>query len=265
MHSLTIFAHLLKKLPSPIYKFFGRRYIDGKFPRHIFIELSSDCQLLCPHCPRPRISRNIPYWLFEKIVDEASLHGHRSFSLHLFGEPLLYPRIIDCVRTLKRRGHTVILTTNGVLLWKYWRDLVSVDKIIWSYKKGIKVPEELKTWKNFTVRFFEGEEVDTSWPRREVRHYHNYGGKIPVAQSTDTSKRYPCYHPFLAPAVRANGDIVICCADPEGKSVVGNVSNMKISEAWKLMDKVREDHKHGIYGGICKNCDVWKSYPDLGV
>jgi radical SAM protein with 4Fe4S-binding SPASM domain len=149
-----------------------------------------------------------------------------------------------------------------VLLWKYWRQLSEVDKIIWSYKKGIKVPEELKKWKNFTVRFFEGEE-DKSWKRREVRPYHNYGGKIPIAQSTDITNRYPCYHPFLAPAVRANGDMVICCADPEGKSVVGNVSNMKISEAWKLMDKTRKEHKNGIYSGICERCDVWAFYPSL--
>ena len=263
MLSPTIFAQFFKRIPTPIYKWLAQRWIDYEYPRHIFIELTSSCNLSCPHCPRPRISRELPYRLFEKIVDEASLHGHRSFSLHLFGEPLLYPRIIDCIRTLKERGHTVILTTNGVLLWKYWRDLASVDKIIWSYKKGLKVPEELRNSHNFTVRFFEGMEEDKTWPRREVRPYHNYGGKIPIAPSTDITNRYPCYHPFLAPAVRANGDIVICCADPEGKSVVGNVSSMKISEAWKLMDKTRQEHLKGEYKGICKNCSTWQAYPSL--
>ena len=262
MHFLTTYAHFLKKLPSPIYKWFGQKWIDYGWPRHLFIELTSDCNLQCPHCPRPRISHNLSFELFEKIVGEASLHGHRSFSLHLFGEPLLYPRIIDCIRYLKRRGHAVILTTNGLLLGRLYRELKSCDKIIWSYKKGIKVPEALKTWKNFTVRFFEGEEVDKSWPRREVRPYHNYGGTVPSI-APFMEKRWACYHPFLAPAVRANGDIVICCADPEGKSVVGNANNMTISEAWKRMDKTRREHLKGEYKGICERCDVWKSYPSL--
>jgi radical SAM protein with 4Fe4S-binding SPASM domain len=198
-------------------------------------------------------------------VDEASLFGHRSFSLHLFGEPLLYPRIIEVIDYLKARRHGIILTTNGILLARLYKQLRRVDKIIWSYKAGVKVPEELKAWKNFTVRFLEHEE-DTSWPRREVRTYHNYGGQPQlqkfIAPSTE-SPRYPCYHPFLAPAVRYNGDIVICCADPEGKSVVGNISKMSMAEAWKKMEWHRQQHLAGVYRGICKECDVCKSYPSL--
>lgn len=266
MFSLTTYAHLIRKLPSPIYKWFGQKWIDYGWPRHLFIELTSDCQFQCSYCPRPRVSHQIPFKLFKKIVDEASLHGSRSFSLHLFGEPLLYSRIIESIRYLKQRRHAVILTTNGLLLERLLEQhksvFKSIDKIIWSYKENIKVPEELKTWKNFTVRFFDNQKENKSWPRREVRNYHNYGGQVSIVPSTDVL-RYPCYHPFLAPGVRANGDIVICCADPDGKSVVGNVNNMKISEAWKLMDKTRKEHLNGEYKGICKTCDVWASYPSL--
>ena len=264
MLSPTTFAHFLKRLPTPIYKWLGRRWIDGRFPRHIFIELTSRCQLSCSYCPRPRVSHDLPFELFKKIVEEASLFGNRSFSLHLFGEPLLYPRIIESVRYLKRRGHAVILTTNGMLLNKLYRELRGVDKIIWSYKEGIKVPGELKKWKNFIVRFFDKE--DKSWPRRESRSFHNYGGQSRlrkfIAPSTGHT-RYPCYHPFLAPAVRTNGDIVICCADPEGKSAVGNIKDMSLQEAWKKMEWTRQQHLAGVYRGICKDCDVWKSYPSL--
>ena len=98
-----------------------------------------------------------------------------------------------------------------------------------------------------------------------MRSYHNYGGKITIAQSTDIINRYPCYHLWFAPAVRANGDIVICCADPEGKSVVGNVNNMTIKEAWEKMEWVRQQHLSGVYRGICTTCNVWKFYPDLGL
>jgi sulfatase maturation enzyme AslB (radical SAM superfamily) len=262
--SPTIFAQFYKKLPGPIYRFLGRRYISYEFPRHIFTELTSACQLRCSYCPRPRVSHHLPFQLFKKIVDEASSYGKRSFSLHLFGEPLLYPRIIESIRYLKRKGHVVILTTNGILLGRFIKDLKICDKIIWSYKEGIEVPQELKNWKNFTVRFFDKE--DTSWPRRETRNFHNYGGQPHlqkfIVPSTEIT-RYPCYHPFLAPAVRYNGDIVICCADPDGRSVVGNISKMTLAEAWKKMEWTRQQHLAGVFRGICRDCDVWKSYPSL--
>jgi radical SAM protein with 4Fe4S-binding SPASM domain len=268
MRSLTTFAPLLKKLPGPLYRWLGRKWINYEYPRHIFVELTSNCQLRCSYCPRPRVSHQLPYELLEKIVEEASLFGKVSFSLHLFGEPLLYPRIIEVIDYIKDRGHGVILTTNGILLERLLREHESVlrriDKIIWSHKKKIKVPEAFKTWKNFTVRFFE--EEDKSWPRRESRSFHNYGGQPHlhkfIAPSTE-KQRYPCYHPFLAPAVRYNGDIVICCADPEGKSAVGNIKDMSLAEAWKKMEWIRQQHLAGVYRGICEKCDVWKSYPSL--
>lgn len=175
MPSPTIYAQFFKRLPTPIYKWLGRRFIDGNFPRHIFVELTADCQLSCAYCPRPKISSHLPFELFKKVVDEASLYGKRSFSLHLFGEPLLYPKIIEAIKYIKERGHSVILTTNGLLLGEFYKQLKICDKIIWSYKENVKVPEELKTWKNFTVRFFDKE--DLSWPRRESRSFHNYGGQ----------------------------------------------------------------------------------------
>lgn len=262
MLSPTTSAQFFKKLPGPLYRFLAKRWIDYEYPRHIFIELTSRCNLVCSNCPRPRISRDLSYRLFTKVVDESSCYGKRSFSLHLFGEPLLYPKIIEAVRYLKRFGHTVVLTTNGTLLGRFYKCLRSVDKIIWSYKPNVKVPEELRSWKNFTVRFFDRAE-DESWKRREIRGYHNYGGKLSSGVPSTESRRYPCYHLFLAPGVRANGDIVICCADPAGESVIGNIASMTIAEAWKRMGKLRTEHLNGVYSGICTNCDVWKSYPSL--
>lgn len=267
MLSPTIFAQTLKKLPTPVYKWLARNWIDYEWPRHLFVELTSRCNLSCTYCPRPKVSRDIPFWLFRKIVDEASLHGKRSFSLHLFGEPLLYPKIIEAVRYLKRHGHTVVLTTNGMYLPRFWNDLKCVDKIIWSYKHLVNVPEEAKYDKRFVVRFFEGDwitkEESYKWPRIEIRPFHNYGGQCTsIARSTGNS-RWPCYHPFLAPAVTASGEMVICCADPLVKSSVGNVSTMTIAEGWRRMRTIREEHKRGIFRGICADCDVWKNYPSF--
>lgn len=260
--SVAKYAQLLKKLPSPIYKVLAQNWIDYEWPRHLFIELTSNCNLSCPNCPRPRISQELPFGLLEKIVREASRYGHRSFSLHLFGEPLLYSRFADALGLIHETGHSAIVTTNGSYLGKHLGVLRKAEKIIWSYKEGIKVPEELKKWKNFVVRFFDNQREDKSWPQREVRPIHNYGGVIPLAKSTEIT-RYPCYHPFLAPAVNSRGEFLICCADPNGKSVVGNIRNMSVNEAWKKMDSIRKEHLSGQYKGICSKCNVWQSYPNI--
>jgi len=261
MLSPTTFAQTLKKLPPPLYKALAQKWINYVYPRHVFIELTSKCNLRCSYCPRPKLSRSLPYRLFKKIVDEASLYGKVSFSLHLFGEPLLYPRIIEAIRYIKKRGHAVILTTNGTLLRKYWRDLADVDKIIWSYKEGVEVPKELKTWKNFHVRFFG--EAKPGWKRKEVREFHNYGGTMLHSSSYTAKKRYPCYHPFLAPAIDSKGQILICCADPKGRSSVGNIRKMTLQQAWGIMGKTRSNEKKGVHTGICEECDVWQTYPNL--
>jgi len=257
----TLHAELIKRLPTWLYKILAQLWVDRKFPRHIFVETTTSCQLSCANCPRPRVSHHLPYSLFKKIVDEASSFGKRSFSLHLFGEPLLYPRILEGIEYIKSRGHAVILTTNGLLLGRLYKQLRGVDKIIWSYKADVKVPEELKTWKNFTVRFFEKRE-DSSWKRYEIKKWHNYGGQSSTAHST-VGPRYPCYHPFLAPGVTAKGEIVICCADPKQKSSVGNIKDMSLVEAWKKMEWIRQQHLSGVYRGICERCDVWKVYPNI--
>ena len=277
---ITKNAEIFKKAPKWLYKTAAQLYIDRKFPRHLFVETTAACNLKCEYCPRDRISEHMDFGLFKMVIDEASQYGARSFSLHLFGEPLLYPRILDAINFIKQknRRHTVLLTTNGTLLNRYANDLVKlkVDKIIWSWRPEAKFDfrtiGRLKGYKNFTVRLIKEtvpkEEFErwSKWPNVEVRSLHNYGGNIDLlkygANSTD-GKRYPCYHLWLAPAVAWNGNHLICCSDPHQKEVIGKFPEMSIAQAWQEMEKNRQWHLKGEYGGICKDCDVWKSYPNL--
>lgn len=265
---VTKYANLIRLLPSAIYKTAAQAWYDRSFPRHIFLELTSACNLSCDYCPRPKETQNMDWRTFKRIIDESRTYGPRSFSLHLFGEPLLYPRIIDACSYIKRscKANTILLTTNGTLLEKYRKHLndVGVDKIIWSYKTGQVIPKEAESWKNVTIRFMEGEEQN--FPRREIRKMHNYGGNLTSLNSnasTTDGRRYPCYHLWYAPAVSVNGDILICCADPLKKTVIGNIKTMTLSKAWKIMESHRKQQMAGRYEGICSKCDVWKQYPDM--
>ncbi len=276
---LTKWTGLARKLPAPIYKFAAQKYIDYEFPRHIFIETTANCNLSCEYCPREKIKEDMDFELFKAVVDEATSYGERSFSLHLFGEPLLYPKIIQAIDYIKKknRNHTILLTTNGTLLNKFNKALGQVDRIIWSYRKNNFNKETMELLKKkglirLLIEETPKEEFEKwkKFPRVEIKHLHNYGGNIDVRRwqvpEEEIPERYPCYHLWLAPAIRWNGEITFCCNVPRmGEEVLGNYGKDTIAEIWKgaRLAEIRQEHMNKIYKGACKNCTSWQAYPSI--
>ena len=223
--------------------------------------------------------------LFRQIIDEATRYGPRSFSLHLFGEPLLYPRIFEAVRYIKQRNprHTVLLTTNGTRLNSCIEDFIScgIDQAYWTWRREARFKPstllKLNKWGKFRVRFIkeitppEAYEEWKTWRNIEDRHIHNWAGEINTSNfsappvDSNTKSRWACYHLWLAPAVAWNGNILMCCADPHQKEVLGHVPEQSVASVWQgdRLRSIRESHLRGEYGGICGSCDVWKQYPDI--
>ena len=232
------------------------------------------------------------YELFKEIVNEANQYGPRSFSLHLFGEPLLYPKIMEAINYIKAKNkrHTILLTTNGTVLNKFAKRLLEsgVDRIIWSWRK-LPVPfssETIEVLKRIGMVRLLIEETPkeeferwVKFPRVEVKHLHNYGGNIDVSKwgirsvhsseklSQQKETRWPCYHLWLAPAVRWNGEIVECCNLPRsGEDVLGRYGlDSTIHSVWTstAITSLRENHLKGIYPGKCGNCSSWQAYPSI--
>lgn len=156
--------NIISKTPliKSIYKFFIQKNIDYDFPKHIFIESTSACNLKCKMCARNQnsaLSGNMDFDLFKKIVNEAKKYGPRSFSPYGNGEPLLAPDIIKMIKYIKESdpGNAVILTTNGTLLTKekseelvkYQVDKIAIsftspDKKIYFEKTGVDKLEEVE-------------------------------------------------------------------------------------------------------------------------
>ena len=215
--------------------------------------------------------------LFKRIVDECGKYGPRSFSLHLFGEPLLYNRIIDAIRYIKEvnKRNTILLTTNGTLLNKFKDALSQVDRIIWSYRRNNFDKGSIKLLrKKGLIRLLIEEtpkeefEKWSKFPRVEIKHLHNYGGNIDVSKwhSIQPPERYPCYHLWLAPAIRWNGEITFCCNVPQlGYEVLGKYNESSLGEVWKgtRLAEIREEHKQKIYKGACATCTSWQAYPAI--
>ena len=280
----TTHAKLAKRLPTWLYKIGAQLYIDRVYPRHIFIETTATCNLSCSYCPREQISQDMDFGLFREILDEASRYGPRSFSLHLFGEPFLYARLFEACSYVKHRNprHTILLTTNGTKINQQIDDLVSsgVDQVLWTWRREARFREatllKLRKWGKFRVRFIDeitpqkARDEWRDWPNVEQRRIHNYGGDIDIQAITgrptaSIKTRWPCYHLWLAPAVSWNGDILICCADPHKKEVIGHFPDVSLAEVWQgdRLNVIRESHLSGEYNGICSKCDVWREYPDI--
>src|SRR3990167_10235450 len=92
------------------------------FPNSIDIELTNACNLNCIMCPRTTSMQRpigmMDFDLFQKIVDEAVKYGTKAFSLHVFGESLLYPKIFEAISYIKNKDKNISITlsTNGTLL-----------------------------------------------------------------------------------------------------------------------------------------------------
>jgi len=114
---------------------------QSTFPKVLNIETTNVCNLKCPMCPRttvmdrPAVHMEID--VFEKIVEEAARHGVSAVWLHVFGEPILHPKIGDMIRMLKRHDNikNVGLSSNCNLLTEERSRIIleaGLDRIILS-------------------------------------------------------------------------------------------------------------------------------------
>lgn len=293
------------------YKFFSQRLIDLEFPVHLFIEPTNACNLKCEMCPRTTSSQKIGsmnFELFQRIVDESTLHGRRSFSLHLFGEPLIASNIIKMLRYIREKNirNVILLTTNGVFLDRKKREAIlnfRVDKTTVSllastpetyisitgrnnYEVVVdNIMELIRLKKNMGaskpiiyVRVIKNkktlndiEAFQRKWSSHdvivEIREEHNYAGNINSTMDNTSIQRYPCYHPWFAPAIHWDGDMSICCCDWNRTGVIGNVKESTIAEIWQTekIKEIRKIHLAGNYSQIelCRDCNVYQTYPDV--
>ncbi len=89
-------------------------------PDRMYLESTNVCNLQCVMCPTglgqvTRAKGFMDYGLFTRIVDEMAPHV-RATTLHIWGEPLLHPRIIDMMAYCADHGLHSEISTNATLL-----------------------------------------------------------------------------------------------------------------------------------------------------
>mgnify|MGYP005841144075 CR=1 FL=1 len=106
----------------------GWRYINyslknpcpWSYPDRMYLESTNACNLRCIMCPTglglaTRHKGFLDWDLFRHIVDEMAPHVSTT-TLHIWGEPLLHPRIVDMIAYCRARGLDSEISTNAVLL-----------------------------------------------------------------------------------------------------------------------------------------------------
>lgn len=88
-------------------------------PLEYSIELTNRCNLKCAMCPRQEQPRrglgDMTPATFARIIAQSRQHLEFTY-LHLAGEPLLHPRLAECIAQAAGQGVQTGLSTNGTLL-----------------------------------------------------------------------------------------------------------------------------------------------------
>ncbi|NLE77377.1 MAG: radical SAM protein [Chloroflexi bacterium] len=89
-------------------------------PNRMYLESTNVCNLGCIMCPTGRGEQTRPkgymdFDLFQHIVDEVAPFVETT-TLHIWGEPLLHPRLTDMIRVCAAKGIRAEISTNATLL-----------------------------------------------------------------------------------------------------------------------------------------------------
>ncbi len=259
---------------------------------------NSDC-ICCsaPHSARKK--GNMSSRLFQSIIDQAAASSVKRIHLYLHGEPLLHPEITAMVRYIKSRKLAVHLTTNGMLLeGRKMRDILESgltcsDHLVFSVlghspevhrgiMRGIEHERVVANISEFMAMrsrlgmngpvvetiFYEMPE-NTGERTSFVRYWRGRVDHVRVGAISESyraggpgpfERRQPCSIVKERMAIFWNGDVTWCCADVDGRHVVGNLKTLPLTELWQSPEllRVRTLHSQKRFQEIpfCLKCDM---------
>lgn len=240
-------------------------------PRVLAIELTNRCNADCTYCGRKYLEKIFPDMsleLYKKIIRFPSI---REVVFAFWGEPLLYPHIIEAVSYAKELSKKVVLYTNASLLNEEISNMLlkaKTDEIRFSvdgwnketYEKirvGLSWDEVFSNIDRFRILKMEGGYQTKTMARvcitkgnenqtnnirafwRKMVDEISLVPEVPVVIPPKSEKEkwvsigkpIKCMRPFQIISVRSNGDVVLCCMDNVGY-VMGNLNESSVLEAY---------------------------------
>ena len=265
-------------------------------PEIVQIESTNICNAKCVFCPRDDMHRKqgiMTVELFRKIVDEAVELGITHIRMHNYGEAFIDKRLVEKVRYAKEKGiKEVGVISNGSLITeKVARGMIEAgldainisvdasgkevfestriglkyDKVIANIERLVRLRSESGMRRPKLILSFvrQNNSADeqafiehwrTIADKVHVTDLHNWAGTL----NTESDVNYPCYRPWLTFTVLWDGRVSLCCADFDGKTVLGNLNTSTIQEIWNAEPYRNARRQHLESGGpdICRSCDL---------
>jgi len=84
--------------------------------KQVYVEITNICNLDCSFCPKTKREKGMmSLSSFKQVIEEVSLYTDTVY-LHVMGETLLHPDLIEMIEYTNAKGMDVAITTNGILL-----------------------------------------------------------------------------------------------------------------------------------------------------
>ena len=267
-----------------------------RMPEIVQIESTNICNAKCVFCPRDDMHRRqgiMSVELFRKIVDECVTLGITHVRMHNYGEALMDRRLVEKVKYAKERGiKEVGMISNGSLITDHVaRGMIdagldainiSVDasgkEVFESTRLGLKYDKVIANIERLVrLRTESGKrrpKLILSFVRQNnsadeqafIEHWRGIADKIHITDlhnwagtlNTESDVNYPCYRPWLTFTVLWDGRVSLCCADFDGKTILGNVNTQSIADIWNAEPYREARRQHLESGGpdICRACDL---------
>ncbi len=269
-----------------------------RLPEIVQIESTNICNAKCVFCPRDEMHRRqgvMEDALYRRVVDECAALGIRHVRLHNYGEPFVDRELVGKIAYAKSRGIAEVgVISNGSLItdevargivtagldainisvdasgkavFEETRVGLKYDKVIANIERLVRTRAALGSTRPRLILSFvrqssseEERAFIEQWrkiaDKVHVTDLHNWAGTL----SRAADGGFPCYRPWLTFTVLWDGRVALCCADFDGKVVLGDMTSSSIREIWNsdAYRRVRREHLHDGGPAICRSCDLPK-------
>ena len=267
-----------------------------RMPEIVQIEATNICNAKCVFCPRDDMHRRqgiMTLELFKKIVDECAQLGITHVRMHNYGEAFVDRKLVEKVRYAKQKGiQEVGMISNGSLItepiargmidagldainisvdasgkevFEATRIGLKYDKVIANIERLLRLRGESGKRRPKLILSFvrQNNSADeqafiehwkTIADKIHVTDLHNWAGTL----NTESDVNFPCYRPWLTFTVLWDGRVSLCCADFDGKTILGDLNTHTIAEIWNAEPYRNARRQHLESGGpdICRACDL---------
>jgi MoaA/NifB/PqqE/SkfB family radical SAM enzyme len=269
---------------------------EAPLPEIVQIESTNICNAKCVFCPRDDMARKqgvMDMDLFKRVVDECVELGIEHVRMHNYGEPFVDRQLVDKVRYAKQKGVPQVgMISNGSLITEAaargmidagldainisvdasGKDVFERTRVGLKYDRVISNIERLLALRDASgrrhpklilsfVRQNNSEDERAfieRWRARadkiHITDLHNWAGTL----NHESDVNYPCYRPWLTFTALWDGRVALCCADFDGRTILGDLRTHTIREIWNsdAYRAVRRTHLESGGPAICQSCDL---------